>query len=256
MHWNRTTNPMFGKVALWCSLCLGLSASVRHCSFAEEIRLLENDTNAIHARLQLIQESEREIVIAYHDSDSGQVFTQIGNALADRAQQGVRVRLLVDGLVSKQSYDQLHELSMRQVEVKIFHPLGTKSIRWLNRRLHSKIMVSDEDTMIMGSRNLTDANFGLACDNYVDADYCIRGDLCRCGKQYFDWLWNVEGAVDIRQAVQWQAHRKPEDTSDETCQHECASCSHGPSEPTDAMGRCITPSAALQLNFGVDGKQF
>lgn len=164
---------------------------------AEDWSVLDRDEDAFRERIRLIEQAREVISIACYNTDSGYVASQLAEALAVRAQEGVQVRLLVDGLPSRRMLDRLHEYRRLGLEVKVFHPLGNRRPDWLNRRLHSKIMLCDDQEMIIGSRNLTDPPFGLACESYIDSDYLIRGELSRCGKQYFDWLWNYSGAICV-----------------------------------------------------------
>jgi cardiolipin synthase C len=164
---------------------------------AEQWTILNRDEDAFHARIGLISEAEREISIACYNTELGAVTSHLVNLLAHRVGEGVRVRMLVDGIPSRKMLDVLALYAGSGLDVKVYHPLGQLRADRVNRRLHSKLMLCDDHAMIVGSRNLTDPHFGRSCKNFIDTDILIRGPLCSCGREYFDWCWNYEGAVPI-----------------------------------------------------------
>jgi cardiolipin synthase C len=165
---------------------------------ADEWRVLDRDEDAIAERINLIELAQHDISIACYDTDAGYVTNLIAENLVNRIRAGVRVRFLIDGLPSREMYDRLQEYSRLGIDVKVFHPLGMSRPTWLNRRLHSKIMVCDDTAMIIGSRNLSDAHFGLSNENFIDCDYLITGETCVQGRQYFEWIWNHCGAITVQ----------------------------------------------------------
>lgn len=157
----------------------------------DSLQMLSSDTEAIAARAELIDGAEHEICVAYYAIDTGRVPTAILGRLRDAARRGVRVRLLVDGLLSRLPSDFEQYLIRNGVQIRHFHPPFQGHPRWLNRRLHDKLIVTDRNAMIVGSRNLLDRHFGLDESRYLDLDAFVRGSAAECASRYFEWLWNT-----------------------------------------------------------------
>lgn len=163
--------------------------------------LLEDDEAALAARLELIARAHTEISIACYNVDSGYVIGRLAQALSTRTAQGLRARLLIDGLPARQMHEPLQTLVRSGIEVKLFHPPENARLSQINRRLHSKLMVADDQALILGSRNLTDPHFGLAETAFIDADVLLDGPIATQGRVYFDWLWDSCGAVPLPAAL-------------------------------------------------------
>jgi cardiolipin synthase len=74
----------------------------------------------------------------------GEICEQVANALADKARQGVEVRLTLDALGSNQGDEKLFEM-MKEAGVQIifFHPFHIQDLGLFNNRTHRKIAVFD-----------------------------------------------------------------------------------------------------------------
>jgi putative cardiolipin synthase len=164
--------------------------------------LLEDDIAALTARLDLIARAHTEISIACYNVDSGYVIGQLAQALSARTAQGLRARLLIDGLPARNMHEPLQALVRSGIEVKLFHPPGNARLSQLNRRLHSKLLVADDQALILGSRNLTDPHFGLAEPAFIDVDVLLDGPIATQGRAYFDWLWDSCGAESLPAALE------------------------------------------------------
>ncbi len=194
------TNSFVLRLLAAVSLSLGLATlSESRLSWAQDQpwTLLEADDAAFAARLDLIQRAHTEISIACYNVDSGYVIGRLAQALAERTTQGLRARLLIDGLPARTMHEPLQALVRSGIEVKLFHPLTNARLGQLNRRLHSKLMVADDQAMILGSRNLTDPHFGLADPAFIDVDVLLDGPIATQGRAYFDWLWDSCGATPL-----------------------------------------------------------
>lgn len=82
---------------------------------------------------------------------------KIQRLLIEKAAQGVRVKLLIDGIGSAELPDSfLNELKNAGVAVKIYHPLKFHSrfLDRLNKRDHRKLVIIDAATAYLGGMNL------------------------------------------------------------------------------------------------------
>lgn len=180
---------------------------VASSALANEFVLLSNHRDALEARLSMLRLAEAEIALAVYDMDASTVPMTLLSLLNERARQGIKVRVIIDGFLSRLPLETHRSLADAGVEVKIFHPLFKGQPGSLNRRMHSKLMVVDRKMMIIGSRNLTDPHFGLGESSYVNCDAVISGASCDEAARYFDSIWasNKVSTVDNCLAIRERA---------------------------------------------------
>ncbi|MGZ5432295.1 MAG: phospholipase D-like domain-containing protein [Thermoanaerobaculia bacterium] len=139
---------------------------------ADVFRILDDPRDAAQARVDLLQQAEREIHAMYFLARNDRI-TYIALALLrDARRRGVpSVRLIVDANFHRIPKAVLAHLRDEGVEVRVYHPLTLRHPSWLFRRMHEKVVVVDGARDIAGGRNLAEAYFGRARKkNYVDRD--------------------------------------------------------------------------------------
>ena len=109
------------------------------------------------------------------------------------AERGVRVRILVDDVGSKDVDDWLPALDVHSnVEVRYFNPFargpwaglarmldGLWRPRVLNHRMHNKLLAADGCAGIVGGRNIGDEYFDAAESvNFADFDLLVAVPWC------------------------------------------------------------------------------
>lgn len=191
------TRLRWGGPARWLVLTpvLTLLTGAISPTRADVLRLLANDREAAQARVDLIQQARQDINVAYYAVDCGRIPAVLLQLLRDRARQGVRVRLLVDGLETQLPAAIQSHLMGEGVEIRQYHPVAWSRPGWLNRRMHDKLLIVDGKHLIIGSRNLQDHHFGLECVNFVDHDAYVHGQAAVCARDYFLRLWD---SPDVR----------------------------------------------------------
>ncbi|MBC7521816.1 MAG: phospholipase D family protein, partial [Sandarakinorhabdus sp.] len=146
---------------------------------------IDDAREAFSARLHLVRRAEQSLDLQYyiwHRDVSG---TLLLDALRTAADRGVRVRLLLDdngiaGLDATLAAFDRHA----NLEVRLFNPFvirRPKAIGYLldfarlNRRMHNKCFIADNQAMIVGGRNIGDEYFGASKDApFADLDvFCI-----------------------------------------------------------------------------------
>ena len=174
--------------------------------------LLSQGREAFIARLALSDLAERSLDMQYYmwDGDTtGRIIVQHVMKAADR---GVRVRLLVDDPFYKDSDSVKAGLDAHpNVEIRLFNPLTNR--RWsildfifdfgrVNRRMHNKLMVTDNAAAIVGGRNIGDIYYGVnTIANYRDLDVLAAGPVVRDLSGVFDRYWNSPSTVPIAAIV-------------------------------------------------------
>lgn len=170
---------------------------------------LFSGTDALGARLRLIESAEKTIDAQYFlikPDHAGSLFKQ---ALLDAAERGVRVRFLLDDVFTTATDHQLAILERHEnVEVRLFNPLSrnsTKSVNFLfdfgrvNRRMHNKSLTIDGSMSIMGGRNIADEYFQINTDaEFADLDIFAIGPVTQQISKSFDIFWNDKRAVPMR----------------------------------------------------------
>ncbi|HSO71492.1 MAG TPA: phospholipase D family protein, partial [Thermodesulfobacteriota bacterium] len=141
----------------------------------------------------------------YHKDLIGKLFTW---QLVQAADRGVRVRLLVDDMDTAGRDLAAAVLdSHPNIEVRLFNPFSRKAgrtlqflTRWgsVTRRMHNKAMVVDNQTAIVGGRNIGNEYFEADPDlAFGDLDALAVGPVVREISAVFDRYWNSELAYPV-----------------------------------------------------------
>ena len=172
--------------------------------------LLEDGHAALAARLSLAGHATRTLDVQYylfHNDNTGKL---VAAALLDAANRGVRVRLLIDDIDAADKDAGLATLNAHpNIQVRLFNPFHTRSTNllvrgWqalsesvrLNRRMHNKLFVADNQLGITGGRNIGDEYFDAHQDfTFVDLDVLAAGAIVDQLSQSFDQYWNNNSAV-------------------------------------------------------------
>lgn len=163
---------------------------------------------AFAARMALVGAAERSIDIQTYiwsnDATGKLLFAQVRRA-ADR---GVRVRLLLDDNTTGGLDATLALLASHpHIEVRLFNPFANRSARlvdWLtdfdrlNRRMHNKTFIVDNQAAIVGGRNIGNAYFSTGQDiSFEDADLLVVGATVPQVSVLFDRFWNSPLAYPV-----------------------------------------------------------
>ena len=169
---------------------------------SDRVLLLEDGYESGRARVQMIQEAEESIDIAYYSIAKGKSTELIMGALIDAADRGVKVRILLDGICHglrfKLSDVRYALASHENIELRYYESFKIFQPWTWNNRLHDKIMLADGKLGIIGGRNIADKYIAKkAPKNFVhDRDVIIFND--KQGeesanvqmKEYINELWD------------------------------------------------------------------
>ena len=162
--------------------------------------LLGSGSEALDARLSLIDRARRTIDVQYYlvrDDESGKRFLW---HLQQAARRGVRVRLLLDDTHLPLREQLLARLDAQpNLSVRVFNPFSRNMIRLpqlmlrfsvLNRRMHNKVLIADDAFAITGSRNIGDEYFEVKPTlAFGDLDLLAAGPLVREMSRLFERYW-------------------------------------------------------------------
>jgi putative cardiolipin synthase len=168
---------------------------------------LDGNGDALRWRLALIDSSEQSIDLLYYlwyDDLSGMLMLE---HVIEAAERGVRVRVVVDDALFLKGKSSLAALSAHpNIEIRVFNPWASRGAsrafetaaraKKLNRRMHDKLLVADNQAAILGGRNIGDHYFGLHHKyNFHDLDMVVIGDAAAESSEIFDHFWNSDRVI-------------------------------------------------------------
>lgn len=167
--------------------------------------LLANGRDAFAVRVGLIRQAQRALDIQTYLLGDGQTTRLVFSQLLETAEQGVRVRLLVDDIGAVGQGDRLAALASHPgIQVRVYNPLpvgrsylATRVIASVvnpaqqHRRMHNKLWIADNSVAIVGGRNLGDEYFDANdARNFADLDLVTIGEVVPELSRSFDLYWN------------------------------------------------------------------
>ena len=175
-------------------------------------RLLPDGAFALDARLALAQRAGRTLDLQYYLFRCDAIGLAVLQALAQAAERGVRVRLLVDDLhVDNDDACFAAFAAHPNVQVRLFNPLPAREggvlsrllrslpeLRRINHRMHNKLFIADNSLSVSGGRNIGREYFMQDEDaNFIDMDILALGPVVQQQSASFDRYWNSEHAYPI-----------------------------------------------------------
>jgi len=172
-------------------------------------RALPDGTDALLARVYLAEAAERSLDLMYfawHDDGVGRM---MANALLRAADRGVRVRLLLDDIGAQVDDNGMMALGGHpNIEIRLFNPIASRGnrvlgaltdLRRINRRMHNKAFIADNQRAILGGRNIGDEYFDAHDEwNFGDLDVLTAGPVVGEVSVAFDLYWNAPMVYPIK----------------------------------------------------------
>lgn len=131
---------------------------------ADRATILETRGAALDERIRLINRAKEEIVITSYDCRDSESARDILCAALERADAGVRVRILLDGLTA------VANVSLRplfralnghaNIEIRFYNPPNVLTPWRHMSRMHDKYVIVDDFGYILGGRNMFDHFLG------------------------------------------------------------------------------------------------
>jgi cardiolipin synthase len=160
-----------------------------------QVQLLENGDGFFPLVLQDIANARETIHIESYIWWKGEVCSQLARALADKARQGVEVRLLVDASGGHKMDKDLDKL-MTDAGVKMgrFHPLRLSNLGRLNARDHRKFVIIDGRIAYIGGYGIAQEWTGHAQDkdHWRDSGLRMTGPIVNRIQGAFSENWIEE----------------------------------------------------------------
>lgn len=164
------------------------------------VHLLVEPYEAMATRIHLARSAERSIDAQYYIWHGDIAGTLLFETLYQAAERGVRVRILVDDNGTQGIDRLLAALNAHpNIEIRLFNPFQYRKARWLgfltdfsrlNRRMHNKLYIVDNQIAIAGGRNIGDEYFQVPEEtSFIDADLLAVGPVAQESSKDFDRYW-------------------------------------------------------------------
>lgn len=169
--------------------------------------IMETNLSAWEERMRLFSQAEDRIVMSTFDMRDGESTRDVLAVLCKKAEEGVQVRILVDGIsgfVRMENRDLFYAVSSHpNVEIKLYNRLNPL-IPWKTQgRMHDKYIIVDDLAYILGGRNQFDYFIGeyptehRSCDREVLIYNTRHGTENRDSslfqvETYFEEMWKKD----------------------------------------------------------------
>jgi putative cardiolipin synthase len=167
------------------------------------VALLDVGFDSLAPRMRLIEEAIDSIELEFFIYEVDTASRLVTQALARKAREGVKVRLLVDFAlpVFKLAPHYAQALEAAGVEVRYYNTAGLARFFASNHRTHRKLLVVDRQKAIIGGRNIADDYFDLSERyNFLDSDMVIDGPVVSGITDSFELYWAsdwVTNPIDV-----------------------------------------------------------
>jgi putative cardiolipin synthase len=175
------------------------------------IHALPLASDAFAARILLARAAQRSIDAQYYIWHGDQTGSLLLETLRDAARRGVRVRILLDDQNTKSVEDILAALAAEpNIELRLYNPFTNRRVRLLdagdfarlNRRMHNKAFVADNQAAVVGGRNIGNEYFGAGTAvPFKDLDVLAVGAAVRAVSDQFDLYWSSPSAYPAERVL-------------------------------------------------------
>ncbi|WFB37467.1 phospholipase D family protein [Kiritimatiellota bacterium B12222] len=188
----------------------------------DQVMLLEVGDDALLTRIHLIRAATESIDIQTFIWKEDQVTRVIFQELLEAARRGVKVRVLVDALNPITGNTRLAQMAVANpnLEFAVFRPLSFYTqpppinklenmmlkMRRMNRRMHNKLFLVDDDIGIIGGRNYENKYFDRSpVMIFNDRDLLVMGPNTFHMDEMFEAFWSHKDSVYLTQFKDVQA---------------------------------------------------
>ncbi|WP_102225872.1 cardiolipin synthase [Acidimangrovimonas sediminis] len=176
-------------------------------------RLLIDGDATFAAMFEAIDAAQDYILMQFYTIRDDEIGRAMGERLIERAEAGVKVRVLYDSIGSSSlSSSYISRLREAGVDIRNFHAIRhTRNRLQVNFRNHRKILVIDGATGFIGGHNLGDEYLGRdpKLGHWRDTHLRLDGPAVAQLQLAFaeDWLWSSGEKL----ALEWRPDEVPED---------------------------------------------
>jgi len=166
------------------------------CAY-QQLNLHQDGTQALQVLRNMIDSATRSIDLSTFILAHDGLGDEIVQHLERRAREGIKVRLLVDGVgVYLGGRHDFKRLSSEGIQVALFVPPLRSSLRGrTNLRNHRKMLITDNEWLWCGGRNLASEYFegdplhAPGSLSWIDLSFDLKGSLAWQAQQLFEQDW-------------------------------------------------------------------
>ena len=155
---------------------------------------------AFEALKSELRKAEKFIFMEYHAIELSQCFLELEEILAERAKNGVEVRLFYDdvGSLTFICPNFVQRMEEKGIHCQVFNPLIPMVSAFMNNRDHRKITVIDGRVGFTGGYNLADEYFNVKhpYGHWKDTGIRMEGEAVRSLTVMFLEMWNAVKKLD------------------------------------------------------------
>lgn len=164
----------------------------------DRAKLLETNASAWEDRIRLLHLAKDRIILSTFDMREGKSTTDLAAILLKKADEGVKISILVDGLNGEfrmHDNDFFYALSSHEnIEIRFYNPMNL-FLPWKTQgRMHDKYIIVDDLAYILGGRNTFDYFIGEYKTNNrsYDREVLIYNTKHGTGENQDSSLYQVE----------------------------------------------------------------
>lgn len=176
----------------------------------ERIAYINDNTDALLYRLNMINEAEEEIILSTFDFNADKSGKDMMAALLQAGDRGVKVRVIIDGFsglldVQGKGQDWFRALvSHENISLRIYNPITPLKPWKMQARLHDKYLIIDNRMYLLGGRNTTNLFLGdYSRAKNIDREIFVYESLDQKDsslyqlRTYFEQIWESEDSKEF-----------------------------------------------------------
>jgi cardiolipin synthase A/B len=226
-HIDLDTSEFYGTVeSITGSNMIPLSPS-------DKIQVLNNGDEFLPDFLNEINNAKKSVTITNYIFKEGKMMNSIFDALIAKANEGIQVRVLMDGKGAlDRPKDKIRSLVEAGGKVETFRPLNLRGIIRINKRTHVRAMAIDGKVAYTGGLPFSDEWLGDGTGGkkyWRDIMFKVNGMPARSIQNMFNTMWR-QTTGEILTGEDYYPTLPPAIISDEDCSRSCfTSLFHAPS---------------------------
>lgn len=160
-----------------------------------DVEFYDDAAKGLAAQKEALRTAKHFIFMEYHAIEDSESFEGIREILAQKASEGVEVRIFYDdvGSVGFISPEFVKRMEKDGIQCRVFNPMLPVINVFMNNRDHRKITVIDGEIGFTGGYNLADEYFNIThpYGHWKDTGICMKGDaVCSLTVMFLE-MWNA-----------------------------------------------------------------
>ncbi|MCS6794493.1 MAG: phospholipase D-like domain-containing protein [Raineya sp.] len=166
-------------------------------TFQDKIRLVRSGRDYFDTLKTILQKAHYCIHLHTYIFEEDETGREIAEILIQKAQEGIKVCVLVDDFGSKDLSKKFKQQLLSQgVQIRTFSPFQIFKLRF-GRRLHQKIVVIDMKFALIGGINIANKYAGIGRKEWLDFAVLLEGEIVRQCFWICQQFWDKKYQRDV-----------------------------------------------------------